>query len=900
MGDASTDGFVDSALLEKIDGLLACGVGGHVSLPQLVVVGDQSSGKSSVLEGLTRLPFPRNTGLCTRFPTCILFRRAPETSISIDILPSSDNEPQQIAKLKEWKPPSMTSLDTRSFAGLMAEVSARSMLIVKLTGQAHSVMGLSSADKNGAMRDKGAFSKNILRFEVHGPNQQHFSVVDVPGIFKKAEVGVTSSADIQEVQTISRHFMRNPRSVIVAVIPANVDVATQEILTMAEELDPDGQRTVGVLTKPDLVDHGAEVPIIDLLRGTKHPLKLGWYMVRNLGQQQLQDQSLDRRDVEDEYFHREKRWITVDEDRLGISSLKIRLRTVLANTIRRTFPLVKSEIVKLLKEAREDVQRLGPERESTEKQRRFLLDLSMKFQDVVKLAVSAQYGASDKFRDNNHLRLATSLVLRSESFMNAMKSFGHLYSLPIDSPSSSGPSTSGGLFSQDKASPGKAPNSRSIFDQPKESLDNAPSLRSLFDQPKPSSGASTSFGGFGTSSKLFGASHTPEAAFDSATSSKSWVGASPNIAGLYGGLTNHSTATDRNKTENGFASFGSTSYPPAQPSAQGGSGPFGSHRAGSGLFAQPVTQAANGTPGQTPAPLFQSSLFPPRTPEAADQEVPANECVVVRSKDVDADLDEIVFDKWQINSSINSDTFEWLKGELRTSRGFELGTFDKGLLLTTMQTQAQRWRPFALGYISDVINTVHGFIKALLENTCSEEGIRSRIFSALVEDLLNGYKAAYTQVETLLSLELEGTPFTLNHYFNDNLEKARYDRLRKDLEPQAFQVSNSEPAVKLKDIGTAKPMNNAEHMVRELGDILEAYYKVAQKRFVDNVCLQGMNLHLITGSKSPLKRFSPAWVTDLTPEQLEEIAGEDAYIKKRRQALNKKIKELEDGKTIVR
>jgi GTPase SAR1 family protein len=67
--------LADPELLEKMDQLFACNIGEYVNLPQLVVVGDQSSGKSSVLEGLTKLSFPRNSGLCTRFATQIIFQR---------------------------------------------------------------------------------------------------------------------------------------------------------------------------------------------------------------------------------------------------------------------------------------------------------------------------------------------------------------------------------------------------------------------------------------------------------------------------------------------------------------------------------------------------------------------------------------------------------------------------------------------------------------------------------------------------------------------------------------------------------------------------------------------------------------------------------------------------------
>jgi GTPase SAR1 family protein len=67
--------LLNPALLEKIDKLFACNVGEYINLPQLVVVGEQSSGKSSGLEGLNKLKFPRDSGLCTRFATQIIFRR---------------------------------------------------------------------------------------------------------------------------------------------------------------------------------------------------------------------------------------------------------------------------------------------------------------------------------------------------------------------------------------------------------------------------------------------------------------------------------------------------------------------------------------------------------------------------------------------------------------------------------------------------------------------------------------------------------------------------------------------------------------------------------------------------------------------------------------------------------
>lgn len=119
-------GLGDPVLLDKIDQLLACNLGEYVNLPQLVVVGDQSSGKSSVLEGLTKLPFPRDSGLCTRFATQIIFRwiRADtKRTITASIISASDEDPEHISRLAAWRGANMESLDSESFAGTMREVS---------------------------------------------------------------------------------------------------------------------------------------------------------------------------------------------------------------------------------------------------------------------------------------------------------------------------------------------------------------------------------------------------------------------------------------------------------------------------------------------------------------------------------------------------------------------------------------------------------------------------------------------------------------------------------------------------------------------------------------------------------------------------------------------------------
>lgn len=109
---------------------------------------------------------------------------------------------------------------------------------------------------------------------------------------------------------------------------------------MAHEVDEDGHRTLGVLTKPDLVDEGAEPQVMALVEGKRHKLNVGWCLVRNLGQQQLGDSKANRNEVETAFFRDRAPWNTLDQDRLGVGALSVILTEILTSKIRREFPKV--------------------------------------------------------------------------------------------------------------------------------------------------------------------------------------------------------------------------------------------------------------------------------------------------------------------------------------------------------------------------------------------------------------------------------------------------------------------------------------------------------------------------------------------------------------------------------
>jgi GTPase SAR1 family protein len=182
-----------------------------------VVVGDQSSGKSSVLESLTGFAFPQGAGLCTRYATQISCRRTPEQSVTISIIPGSNADATRIGKLRGFHTMCKT---------------LENDALEKAFVEANRYMGIrmSNDDTDPELR---AFSEDVLKVEINGPEQEHFTVIDVPGIFRVPNPPLTTAFDVELVRNMVKKYMLNSRTVILAVLPSNVDISTQEILKMA-------------------------------------------------------------------------------------------------------------------------------------------------------------------------------------------------------------------------------------------------------------------------------------------------------------------------------------------------------------------------------------------------------------------------------------------------------------------------------------------------------------------------------------------------------------------------------------------------------------------------------------------------------------------------------------------
>ncbi|PHH75692.1 hypothetical protein CDD80_2181 [Ophiocordyceps camponoti-rufipedis] len=406
----------NASMLAKIDKLRELNVGSLVPLPQLVVVGDQSSGKSSVLESITGFSFPQDVGLCTRYATQISCVRGPVKSVGISIIPRPDADDKLKAKLLGFHR-ELSELSGENLAAVFEEANAAMGIRMVKAGKSEKSEDLPQGDDS-------AFSADILKIEVHGPEQNHLTVIDVPGIFRNSSPGLTSETDIILVRNMVQSYMNNNRTIILAVIPCNVDIATQEILKLAEKADPDGVRTMGVLTKPDLATEMAtRNAVIELVRGNRTPLKLGYFVVKNRGADDKTSSLKERNDIEKAFFS-EATWTSI-RDRCGVGALKERLRRLLMSVSKKELPLVKADIEESLRRCRAELDTMGPARGDQYTQRQYLGKLATRFQTVSFAALNALYTGEPVFDEKPDLRLITRIIKLNECFAKVFQRRGH-------------------------------------------------------------------------------------------------------------------------------------------------------------------------------------------------------------------------------------------------------------------------------------------------------------------------------------------------------------------------------------------------------------------------------------------------------------------------------------------
>ena len=369
-----TSGLIQSRdhrdLLDVVDTLRSRGVSHYVDLPQIIVCGSQSSGKSSTLEALSGIAFPTAEGLCTRFATELILRRGDRPEFKVHIQPGAGRTEEDRRRLSSF---SKTS-DQKDFP--------------KIIEAAKAAMGLVG---DGAK----VYSTDVLRIESTSPTAPNLTLVDLPGLFGASDKN-QSDNDAELVQMLVTSYMHQKRSIILAVVTADNPFANQPVTKFARDIDSNGLRTLGLITKPDKIERGSdsESYYIELAQNQNVHLKLGWHVLRNRGHTTMDD-TAEERDERESAFFQDSVWSTLEPSQLGNKALRTRLREILWKQIQRSLPDVKSEVQSGIKDCRQKLAQLGKARSSLREKHTYLQRISSRLSVLVRAAIDGVY--SDMF-----------------------------------------------------------------------------------------------------------------------------------------------------------------------------------------------------------------------------------------------------------------------------------------------------------------------------------------------------------------------------------------------------------------------------------------------------------------------------------------------------------------------
>ncbi|WFD36184.1 dynamin GTPase [Malassezia cuniculi] len=326
---------MDQSLIKLVnklqDAFNNVGIQNPIDLPQITVLGSQSSGKSSVLENIVGRDFlPRGTGIVTRRPLVLQLINRPATVTSGETREGETN-PDEWGEFLHLPGEKFYDFDK-----IREEIIRDTEL---------------KTGKNAGI------SAQPINLRIYSPHVLTLTLVDLPGLTKNP-VGDQPRDIERQIRDMLLRFISKPNAVILAVTAANTDLANSDGLKLAAEVDPEGNRTVGVLTKVDLMDAGTDV--VDILAGRVIPLRLGYVPVVNRGQRDIDNKKkvTAALEAEREFFQNHPSYRS-KADYCGTPFLARKLSMILMHHIRNTLPDIKTKIQTQLTKFQMELSSLG-------------------------------------------------------------------------------------------------------------------------------------------------------------------------------------------------------------------------------------------------------------------------------------------------------------------------------------------------------------------------------------------------------------------------------------------------------------------------------------------------------------------------------------------------------------
>ncbi|KAF8610449.1 hypothetical protein BDV93DRAFT_601456 [Ceratobasidium sp. AG-I] len=316
----------------------------QIDLPQICVLGSQSSGKSSVLENIVGRDFlPRGTGIVTRRPLVLQLINRPATSVQPNGVKSptsptgTNNKGNNQNNEDEWG--EFLHLPGEKFHDF------------------HKIRDEIVKDTELKTGKNAGISPLPINLRIFSPNVLTLTLVDLPGL-TKVPVGDQPRDIERQIKDMLMKYISKPNAIILAVTAANTDLANSDGLKLAREVDPEGTRTIGVLTKVDLMDPGTDV--VDVLAGRIIPLRLGYVPVVNRGQRDIEQNKAISGALENErQFFENHQSYKGKSQYCGTPFLARKLNMILMHHIRATLPDIKARIQQQLQKYNAELQTLG-------------------------------------------------------------------------------------------------------------------------------------------------------------------------------------------------------------------------------------------------------------------------------------------------------------------------------------------------------------------------------------------------------------------------------------------------------------------------------------------------------------------------------------------------------------
>ncbi|KAL4955828.1 P-loop containing nucleoside triphosphate hydrolase protein [Aspergillus filifer] len=413
-------GVESSEQLAFIDELHALGLSSTIELPELVVVGDQSTGKSSVLQAITEISFPVQERTCTRFPIQISFRQTASgqnggVKATISPGPITERDDAFRDRIQGFRI-DREALTTEVMKEMIEEATER------MFGK-DDVQGDSLCDA-------------VLRIERSGPDEMHWSIVDLPGLVqntqsRKRQSGMTNGTHPTHkgvmsmstkgaiAESIVRKYLDNPRNIVLLVL-GDTDVELSKSLEIVATVPGIESRAIGVLNKCDKREEGAGMWMDSLLQNTLPTaprLDHGWFGLRNRKPHESHLTDQERDEAEEKEFAKPV-WQGVPRERFGIKALMDYIDRERRAQLQKGMPNIISEIRQKLRDCETSLKNMGEARTTPAAQRSFVNRFCHAMERMAEASLRGKY--QDIPSSNGKVRLCYLVQQRLDGFAKAI------------------------------------------------------------------------------------------------------------------------------------------------------------------------------------------------------------------------------------------------------------------------------------------------------------------------------------------------------------------------------------------------------------------------------------------------------------------------------------------------